>query len=66
MLYAQWNLFGDGPDSLGADYQYGWYIEPSYRLMSQVGLFARYNEWDNRAGSGSGPSGKRQLDLGIN
>jgi len=66
MLYAQWNLGGDGPENIGADYQYGWYIEPSYRLTSQVGLFTRYNAWDNRAGSGASPSGKRQLDFGVN
>lgn len=48
-LYAQWNLDGDGPASLGADKQYGWYIEPSWRFNQAFGLFARYEEWDNTA-----------------
>ena len=46
-LYAQWNLDGEGPASIGADKQYGWYIEPSWRINQAFGLFARYEQWDN-------------------
>jgi len=54
---------------VGADEQYGWYIEPSYKLTEKLGLFARYNDWDNQAGSDTGSaanSGKRQWNAGVN
>ena len=66
MLYAQWNLSGDGPQAVGADSQYGWYIEPSYRLTDTLGLFTRYSSWDNRAGASSANSGKEQANFGVN
>lgn len=68
-LYAQWDLDGSGPKSVGADRQDGYYIEPSYRVNDKLGFFARYNEWDKQAGSNSGvamDSGKKQWDLGVN
>jgi len=49
-LYAQWNMAGDGPAAIGADRQFGWYIEPAWRFSSSLGVFARYLEWDNAAG----------------
>jgi len=64
-LYARWDLHGSGPKVMGADKQIGWYIEPSYRINSQFGLFARFNEWDNAAGK-STDSKYQQFDLGIN
>lgn len=66
-LYAAWNLEGSGPAAVGADKQQGWYVEPAYKLGEQWGVFARYSEWDNRAGS-SGPvnSEKQQTDVGVN
>ena len=64
-LYAQWDLDGSGPASIGADKQLGWYIEPSLRLSAQWGVFARYNEWDNKAGDAAG-SNKKQIDAGVN
>jgi phosphate-selective porin len=65
-LYAAWDLKGDGPESVGADSQYGWYVEPSYRLCDALGVFTRYSEWDNQAGDASLDSGKEQIDLGFN
>ncbi len=50
-LYAQWNLDGDGPASIGANKQLGWYIEPAWRINKALGLFARYEQWDNTAGA---------------
>jgi phosphate-selective porin O/P len=64
-LYATWELGGEGPESVGADEQTGWYIEPSYRINDDFGLFARYNEWDNAAGN-SLDTEYEQIDLGIN
>lgn len=63
-LYAQWNLDGSGPASIGADKQTGWYVEPSYKLSEQWGVFARYSLWDNRAGDSVG-SEKQQVDAGV-
>ena len=65
-LYAEWVLEGDGPESLGADRQYGWYVEPSYRPIDELGVFARYSEWDNQAGDAGPESGQTQVDLGVN
>ncbi|MHB1186810.1 porin [Thiobacillus sp.] len=64
-LYAQWDLDGSGPAAIGADRQLGWYVEPSFRLSEQWGLFARYNVWDNKAGDTVG-SEKQQIDAGVN
>lgn len=64
-LYSQWNLDGSGPEAIGADKQLGWYIEPSFKLSEQWGVFARYNLWDNAAGD-SADSEKKQIDAGVN
>jgi len=64
-LAARWDLEGRGPKSIGADKQEGWYIEPSYKMNESLGIFARYSEYDNAAGSSS-LSEKAQLDLGAN
>lgn len=64
-LYAQWDLDGRGPESVGADKQLGWYVEPSFKLSEQWGVFARYNLWDNKAGDDAG-SEKTQIDAGVN
>jgi hypothetical protein len=65
-VFAQWQLEGDGPEAVGADRQFGWYVEPSYRLTEKWGVFARYNKWDNQAGSGEFDSEKTQVDTGLN
>jgi len=63
-LYAQWDLDGRGPAAIGADKQDGWYVEPSFKLSEQWGVFARYNLWDNKAGDTVG-SKKKQIDAGV-
>lgn len=73
-LYASWHLTGgdaaNGPAmgaAPGSDRQYGWYLEPSYKITSAWGVFARYNEWDNQAGSANGAdTKKRQSNIGVN
>ncbi|MBQ0724808.1 MAG: porin [Cycloclasticus sp.] len=68
-LYALWDIDGSAVKASGADKQEGFYIEPSYRLSDKFGLFARYNQWDNLAGSNSGDaqdSEKQQWDIGVN
>jgi len=65
-LYARWDLDGDGPKSVGADEQEGFYIEPSYKITPEWGVFARYNYWDNQAGDGNSDSEKKQVNAGVN
>jgi len=49
----------------GADQQEGWYIEPSWLLRRDLGIFARYSEWDNQAG-GAGDTQFSEWDIGLN
>ncbi len=65
-LYALWDLDGDGPKSIGADEQTGFYIEPSYKITPKWSVFARYNQWDNQAGSNGGDTEKKQYNAGVN
>jgi len=64
-LYAQWNIDGKEAQALGHDKQQGYYIEPSYRFNESVGIFARYNAWDNKAG-GSADTEITQTNVGVN
>jgi hypothetical protein len=67
-LYARWDMDGNAPEAIGADEQFGWYIEPSYRFETragEVGLFARYNQYDTTAGAGTDTE-IAQTDVGIN
>jgi hypothetical protein len=65
-LYAQWE-FDEvlNATKAGASEQNGFYIEPSYRLSENFGLFARYSHWDNTAGA-QVDSKITQIDLGVN
>jgi len=65
-LYATWDLEGDAPKLTGYDEQTGWYVEPSYRISQNLGVFARYSEWDNQAGLSSVKSEMEQIDVGVN
>lgn len=65
-LYAQWDFDNAiNATAEGADEQTGLYIEPSYKLTEKFGLFARYSQWDNTAGS-STDTEISQIDLGVN
>ncbi len=64
-LYASWNVDGAEADLIGRDEQSGYYIEPSYKLNENFGVFARYNAWDNNAGN-SVETEKRQSNIGLN
>lgn len=65
-LVAEWRLDGRGPERVGADRQNGWYVEPSFKVTEQIGLFTRYNQWDNQGGSSAFNSEKIQIDAGVN
>lgn len=64
-LYARWDIDGDGARAAGRDEQDGFYIEPSYKLLPEFGMFVRYSQWDNEAGSSS-DSEKKQYNAGFN
>jgi len=65
-LYARWD-FDSAINNIavGADEQTGFYIEPSYRISDKIGLFARYSEYDNLAGSATNTA-VEQVDIGLN
>lgn len=76
-LYARWDLDKsnviDASDlaAAGRDEQVGWYLEPSMRgrlwkIPGELGVFARYNVWDNNKGSSSTDSEKKQVNVGLN
>lgn len=62
-LYAQWDIEGNAAKSNNADKQYGYYLEPSYRLSENWGVFARYNEWNTTTVDANK---KTQTDFGVN
>jgi hypothetical protein len=62
-LYARWSINGSGAAAVSSDKQRGFYIEPSYKINDRVGVFARYNEWNN---STLGTELERQFDFGFN
>lgn len=68
-LGAYWDVDGSQAEALGADEQYGFYIEPSYRFPifeeSEAGVFARYNLLDTNAGDNI-DSQIQQIDVGAN
>lgn len=64
-LYASWDIDGKGASAFGRDEQNGWYMEPSYRLTPKLGVFARYSEWDNSAGSNVDTE-VEEISLGLN
>ena len=62
-LYASWDIEGQ---TSGYNEQSGFYIEPSFKINEKVGLFARYNQYDNQAGDSNQNGEKQQTDIGIN
>jgi hypothetical protein len=39
-----WDIEGDAAEALNRDRQFGYYLEPSFKLTPGVGIFARYEE----------------------
>jgi len=65
-LGATWDIDNAINDiKAGADQQEGWYIEPSWLVLRDLGLFARYSEWDNQAGGADGTD-IEQWNAGLN
>lgn len=68
-VYALWDIDSDiellAAGAAGADEQQGHYIEPSYKITEKFGIFTRFSQWDNNAGS-SVDSDYQQVDVGAN
>lgn len=62
-LYAKWDLDSDDAKAAGKDKQDGYYIEAAYKVRPKLGVFGRYNKWDN---GGAGNTATKQIDLGVN
>ena len=64
-LYASWDIDVNSidPDQQARDKQDGYFVEGSWKFIPSVGVFARYNAWDN---GGVGDTEKTQTDIGIN
>lgn len=64
-LWAEWDIDGDLFAALGADQQEGWYLEPSYKITDKLGVFVRFSEFNNKAGSSTSIDSE-VWDYGIN
>lgn len=62
-LYAAWDIDSEAFKNANADEQYGWYIEPSWKLNTSLGLFARYSEFERAKGD---LDAFQQIDFGVN
>lgn len=64
-LWAEWDIDGAGFELNGTDKQEGWYVEASYKILPNLGVFVRQNEYDNQAGN-SVDTEVDQFDIGVN
>lgn len=61
-LYASWDIDGDAVAAADGDKQNGYYVEGSYKLTSDFGVFARYNNVDGVRVQDE----FKQMDVGFN
>ena len=45
-LYGSWDFDGAAVEAADADSQSGWYVEPSFRVNRNWGVYARYEDLD--------------------
>jgi Gram-negative porin len=64
-LWAAWDIDGDDFELAGRDEQEGWFLEPSFRAMENLGFFVRYSEYNNSAGLSSS-NDVETWDYGLN
>jgi hypothetical protein len=65
-LYANWDIdvtTDASAEEQASDKQDGYFLEGSWKFIPGVGVFARYNVWDN---GGLGDTEETQTDIGIN
>jgi hypothetical protein len=43
-LYGGWSFSGDAVEAANDDEQSGWFLEPSYKLADNWGLYVRYED----------------------
>lgn len=61
-LYAQWDFDGTAVKAAGADRQSGWYLEPSVKVRSDLGVYTRYEDID----AARSQDRFKQWEVGIN
>jgi len=61
-LYAQWDFDGTEVAAAGDDDQSGWYIEPSFKPRSDIGLYTRYEDIEG----GRSQDMFDQWEIGVN
>ncbi|MBV1915749.1 MAG: hypothetical protein KUG72_10215 [Pseudomonadales bacterium] len=67
-LYASWAIddkIEAASGKAGSNEQTGFLAEASWKFIPEVGVFVRYNIWDNTAGASS-DSEYNQIDFGVN
>lgn len=64
-FYATWDIDNAAFEAAGADEQTGYYLEASSKLCEKLGVFARHEFWDNKAGDNT-ESADNQQTIGVN
>lgn len=65
-LYGGWKLGGLQVETAGANKPRGWYIEPSYKLSEQIGIYSRYEDLDAGGDTTRTQDRFSQWEVGIN
>lgn len=63
-LAARWDIDNALAATNGTDLLEGFYIEPSLKVLENVTVFARYNQW-NTAANASGLDDSKQVNVGA-
>lgn len=61
-LWAGWEFEGDAIEAAGGDRQDGWYVEPSFKPVPNLGVYARYEDVDGFRTA----DGFSQWEVGMN
>lgn len=64
-FYATWDIDNAAFKAAGADEQTGYYLEAASKTSEKTGVFARFEQWDNKAGDNT-ESADNQQTVGIN
>ena len=64
-LWTEWEIDGEIPAASGQDQQEGYYLEGSYKVLADLGVFLRFEEYDQTAGDASNSEVERVVS-GVN
>lgn len=64
-LAAGWDIDNDDFEANDSDSPFGWYIEPSYKITENLGIFGRYSDIDPARGDRPTQLTER-YDVGVN